>query len=53
MSEKTPKVLNPYIFIGIGGSGGKTLQYLHYYLSEKIKEKVGNQECKSMAVSMV
>ena len=39
MSEKTPKVLNPYIFIGIGGSGGKTLQYLHYYLSEKIKRK--------------
>ena len=31
------KVLNPYIFIGLGGSGGKTLQYLHYYLDQRLK----------------
>ena len=31
------RVLNPYIFIGLGGSGGKTLQYLHYYLDQRLK----------------
>ena len=32
MSEK----LGRYLFIGLGGSGGKTLQYLHNNLSLKL-----------------
>lgn len=31
------RVLNPYLFIGLGGSGGKTLQYLRYYLDQRLK----------------
>jgi len=40
--DKNAKILQPYLFIGVGGSGGKTLQYLHYYLSERIKRKGWN-----------
>ena len=41
------KVLNPYIFVGLGGSGGKTLQYLHYYLDQRLKERLGRRNAKS------
>ena len=31
-------MLTPYLFVGLGGSGGKTLQYLKHFLQTRLDQ---------------
>ena len=31
-------MLKPYLFVGLGGSGGKTLQYLKHFLQTRLDQ---------------